>query len=59
MNRKTVWVGAVIAASVPVVSALTTFDPTQIGDWRAWAAGLAAASVRSLALFVSAKLAGE
>jgi hypothetical protein len=44
---------------VPVVSAFTTFDPSQITDWRAWAAGLAAASVRSLALFVSARLAGE
>jgi len=59
MNRKTLWVGAVIATAVPVVSAFTTFDPSQITDWRAWAAGLAAASVRSLALFVSARLAGE
>jgi hypothetical protein len=59
MNKKTIWVGALIAASVPVVSALTTFDPAQIGDWRTWAAGLAAASVLSLALYVSARLTAE
>lgn len=59
MNKKTVWVGALIAATVPVVGALTTFDPEKVVDLRAWAVGLAAASVRSLALYVSARLTTE
>lgn len=59
MNRKTLLVGALIAVTVPVVEALTKFDPQAVTDWRSWAVGLAAASVRQGAVYVLAQIAAR
>jgi len=41
-----------IAIAVVVFTALVTFDPTQIGDWQAWAVGIGASVVRVVAATV-------
>jgi len=43
-----VW-GIVTSVVVTLATALLTFDPMQITDWRVWAAGLSGAAVRSAA----------
>jgi len=57
VNWKTLAVGALITATVPVAEALLTFDPDSITDWRKWAVGIAAGSVRQLASYVLARIA--
>ena len=46
MDKRTVIVGVIVGASVPIVEALVQFDPMVIADWRTWIVGIAAASVR-------------
>jgi hypothetical protein len=36
-----------MAVAVVLAQAMLTFDPTTIVDWRAWAVGIAGASVRA------------
>ena len=57
MNWKTIGVGVLITATVPVAEALLTFNPESITDWRAWAVGIAAGSVRQVASYVLARIA--
>ena len=59
MKMSTWIVGALIAATVPLAEALTTFDPEAILDWRKWAVGLAAGSVRQVAVYLLAQLAAS
>lgn len=41
-----------IAVAVVLASALVTFDPASVSDWRAWAVALAASVVRVAAATV-------
>jgi len=50
-------VGAAIAASVPVFDSLINFDPEVITDWRKWAVGIGAGSVRQVAIYITAQIA--
>ena len=49
-KHSTAFVGAGIAVATVVLSALAEFDPSNIVDWRMWAVGVGAASVRQAAL---------
>lgn len=59
MNWKTLAVGILVAGSVPVLEALTTFDPEKITDLRVWAIGLGAGFVRQAAVAAIAVIASR
>jgi hypothetical protein len=56
MDYRTLLIGALIAATVPIAQALTTFNPEAITDWRAWAVGIAAGAVRQVAVYIVARI---
>lgn len=58
-STRTLVVGALVAASVPVFEALVHFDPATITDWRTWLVGLGAGSVRQVAVFALAEIAAR
>ena len=47
-TQEAVWF-VVVAVLTTLMQALITFDPNAVTDWRVWAIGLAAASVRTAA----------
>lgn len=51
-KHEAVFVGALIATSVPIFEALAALDPDKISDVKAWALGVFAASVRQLAIYL-------
>lgn len=57
MNRRMLIVGAAITAAVPLLEALTTVDPYAVTDWHAWAAGIGAASVTQLMVYLTKQIA--
>lgn len=56
MSAKTILVGVLITASVPVLEALTKFNADAVTDWRAWVVGLGSASVRQAAAYLITKV---
>lgn len=56
---KTVLVGVLVAGSVPVLEALTTYEPEKVTDYRVWAVGLGAAFVRQAAVALIAVVASR
>lgn len=54
--HKALFVGALIMAATPLLTALAAFDPVKITDWRAWAVGIGAASVRQVAAYLVTKI---
>lgn len=56
MDYRTLVIGALVTASVPIVEALARFDPSTIADWRVWATGIAAGCVRQVGVYFLAKL---
>ena len=59
MSLKTIGVGLLIAVTVPIGTALTTFDPGTITNWRARLVGLAAGAVRQIAVTALAMIAAR
>lgn len=56
MDYRTILVGLAVATSVPLFEALARFDPERVTDWKAWAVGVGAASVRQVGVFAIAQL---
>lgn len=56
MDYRTLVIGALVTASVPLAEAAANFNPEAISDWRTWGVGIAAASVRQVGVYVMAKL---
>ena len=56
MDYRTLIIGALVTASVPLAEAAANFNPDAITDWRTWVVGVAAASVRQVGVYVLAKL---
>ena len=56
MDYRTLIIGALVTASVPLAEAAANFNPDAITDLRTWAVGVAAASVRQVGVYVLAKL---
>tara|TARA_R110000868_G_scaffold133466_7_gene345079 strand:+ start:630 stop:833 length:204 start_codon:yes stop_codon:yes gene_type:complete len=56
MDYRTLVIGALVTASVPLAEAAAKFNPDAISDVRAWAVGIAAASVRQVGVYVMAKM---
>lgn len=56
MDYRTLVIGALVTASVPLAEAAANFNPDAITDVRTWAVGVAAASVRQVGVYVLAKL---
>ena len=56
MNWKPWAVGAAITAATVIAQAFASTDLTEIADLRAWAVGVAAATVRQVAVFIVRKL---
>lgn len=52
MKRSTFVIGLVIAVATPVLTAAATTDLSMLTDWRTFAAGIAVASVRQVALYL-------
>lgn len=56
MDYRTLVIGALVTASVPLVEAAVRFNPDAITDWKTWAVGIAAGSIRQLGAYAMAKL---
>lgn len=56
MDYRTLIIGALVTASVPLAEALARFDPERITDWKVWAVGIVAASVRQVGVYALAEL---
>jgi len=56
MDYRTLVIGALVTASVPLAEAAANFNPEAISDVRTWAVGIAAASVRQVGVYVMAKM---
>lgn len=56
MDYRTLVIGALVTASVPLAEAAANFNPDAISDVRTWAVGIAAASVRQVGVYVMAKM---
>ena len=51
MNYKTIAVGAAMTVATVVFTALSTLDPEKVADWKAWAVGVAVASIRQVSIY--------
>lgn len=56
MDYRTLVIGLLVTASVPIVEAAVRFDPDRITDWRSWAVGIAAGCVRQAGVYLMAKM---
>ena len=56
MDYRTLVIGALVTASVPLAEAAANFNPEAISDVRTWAVGIAAASVRQVGVYIMAKM---